>query len=140
MSSPNQPVVAVGAVVFHDDRVLLVKRKHPPNQEQWAIPGGKVRLGETLTAAAEREILEESGLTIKARDPVHTFEVIDRSSDGHIRFHYVIVDLLADYLAGQPNPADDVSAAAWIDRRTFKTLPVNQFTKDLLMQKFNFPE
>lgn len=138
MSNVNQPVVAIGAIVFHDESVLLVKRKHPPNAGEWAIPGGKVRLGETLQAAAEREILEETGIKIRAHNPVYTFELIDKDPQGEILYHYVIIDLLAEYVAGQPAAADDASAAAWIDRSALATLSVNQRTLTLLREKFHF--
>jgi len=139
MSNLIQPVVAVGAVVFRDDCVLLVKRRHPPNQGQWAIPGGKVNLGESLAEAAEREIREETGITIRAGEPIYTFEVIQKDLQGKIQYHYVVTDLRADYLSGQPSSADDVTAAEWIDRKTFTTLIVNQITKELLQEKYNFP-
>ena len=70
---PTAPQVGVGAVVFHDGAVLLVQRRNPPCADEWAIPGGKVRLGETLQEAAEREILEDTGLHIKAGEPVYAF-------------------------------------------------------------------
>lgn len=140
MSTVKQPVIAVGAVIFQDDKVLLVKRKNPPNVEQWAIPGGKVQLGETLQAAAEREILEETGITIRAREPIYTFELIEKNPQDEVLFHYVIIDLLAEYVSGQPRHADDVSAAAWVDRNTLSTLNVNQETHKLLRQHFNFAE
>lgn len=138
MSKVNQPLVAVGAVVFQDKRVLLVKRKHPPNAGQWAIPGGKLRLGETLQAAAEREILEETGITIRAQKPIFTFELIDTDAQGDLLFHYVIIDLFAEYIAGQPRPADDASEAAWIDRKRLASLHVNQQTLTLLREQFDF--
>jgi len=140
MSNMTQPKIAVGAVVFHDNQVLLVERKQPPNQGQWAIPGGKVRLGESLAAAAEREILEETGITIRAGKPVYTFELIDIDSNGDVLYHYVIIDLLAEYVSGQPRPADDVSAAAWVDQQTLGSLPVNQETLKLLREKFDFTD
>ncbi|BBO80633.1 hypothetical protein DSCO28_11990 [Desulfosarcina ovata subsp. sediminis] len=54
---PDGPRPAVGAVVFKDNAVLLVKRGKAPAHGMWAIPGGSVQLGETLGQAAEREIL-----------------------------------------------------------------------------------
>lgn len=53
------PMVAVGAVVIKDQSVLLVKRNKESQKGRWAIPGGSVKLGETLQKAAEREIKEE---------------------------------------------------------------------------------
>jgi 8-oxo-dGTP diphosphatase len=138
MSKVKQPVIAVGAVIFQNERVLLVKRNNPPNADQWAIPGGKVRLGESLHAAAEREILEETGITIKALNPVYTFELIEKVPQGDVAYHYVIIDMLAEYISGQPRPADDASAAAWVDRNMLHTLPVNQETLKLLSEQFNF--
>lgn len=139
MNSNNHPVLGVGAIVFRDDCILLVKRKHPPQAARWAIPGGKVRLGETLGKAAEREIHEETGVTIKAREPVYTFEVIERDVGERTVFHYVVIDLLADYVTGEPTANDDALDAAWVDRAIFKTLDVNDTTRALLKDKFDFP-
>jgi len=111
---PGHPRVAVGAFVFKDNRVLLVRRANPPSEDLWAIPGGKVRLGESLKDAAEREIKEETGISIRAQEPVFTFDHIERDGDDRIRFHYVIVDLKADYISGQPRPGDDALEARWI--------------------------
>jgi len=66
---PERPRVAVGAVVFKGGDVLLVQRGQPPAEGTWAIPGGSVRIGETLPQAAEREILEETGVIIRATEP-----------------------------------------------------------------------
>jgi 8-oxo-dGTP diphosphatase len=65
-------------VVFKGDAVLLVQRGNPPSRGMWAIPGGSVRLGETLQTAAEREILEETGVVIRAGDPVLVFDAIEQ--------------------------------------------------------------
>jgi ADP-ribose pyrophosphatase len=99
---PDQPRVAVGAIVFKDNKVLLVRRGKPPAKDSWAIPGGSIKIGETLQRAAEREILEETGITIQALDPVFTFDYIERDESGCARFHYVIIDLTAEYVGGEP--------------------------------------
>lgn len=139
MRNNNNPVLGVGAVVFHNDRVLLVKRKNPPNQDQWCIPGGKVQTGESLKQAAEREILEETGITIRAGDPVYCFEIIDADDHNYVRYHYVVIDLVAEYVSGEPKASDDASHAAWIDHETFLKLDVNETTRALLMEKYKFP-
>lgn len=129
---PDHPRVAVGAIVIKDDRVLLVKRSKPPGEGLWAIPGGRVELGETLQQAAEREIMEEAGLTIQAKDPVYTFEVIEPDDAGRPRFHYVIVDLIAEYVEGELNPGDDVSEARWVTPQDLESLPISQSTREVL--------
>ncbi len=135
---PDTPQVAVGAVVFHRGRVLLVRRSNPPAKDQWAIPGGRVKLGESLRRAAERETREETGVRVAAKDPVFTFEVIDRDSAGRVRFHYLIVDLEAEYKEGRPAPGDDATDAAWISPAELDSLSVSAATRRLLSGRYGF--
>jgi len=114
MRYPEQPVLAVGIVVFHDDRVLLVRRANAPSAGLWAIPGGRVELGETLQQAAERELLEETGVTVRAGEPVYAFDAIERDSADRVVFHYAVVDLLATYVSGGPRAMDDAADARWL--------------------------
>ena len=137
-SYPDQPRVAVGAIVFKNNKVLLVRRGKPPAEDLWAIPGGRVEIGETLREAAEREIMEETGVAIRALEPVYTFDVIDRDADGRARFHYVIVDLTADYISGKPRAGDDASAARWVSSEELATMKVSSATRQLLKAQFNF--
>jgi ADP-ribose pyrophosphatase len=130
--------VAVGAVVFKRGRVLLVRRGQAPSHDLWAIPGGRVALGETLAEAAEREILEETGIRIRAGAPVYTFDHIERDDGGTIRFHYVIVDLMAEYIDGDPRPGDDASEARWISPHDLQRLDVSPVTRSLLQKRFGF--
>lgn len=135
---PQSPRVAVGAVVFKDNRVLLVQRGKPPAKGLWAIPGGSVNLGERLSEAAEREILEETGIVVKAREPVLTFDMVERDAHDRVRFHYVIVDLVADYVSGEPSSGDDAVDARWVSADELASLPVSSTTQALLKTKFQF--
>ena len=135
---PAAPQVGVGAVVFHEGAVLLVQRRNPPCVDEWAIPGGKVRLGETLQQAAEREILEETGIHIKAGDPVYAFDLIENDDSGAVRWHYAIIDLQADYIEGKIHAGDDAIAAAWFKPADLASVAVNSTTRQLLKTKFGF--
>ncbi len=132
--SLQAPRVAVGAVVLMDRKILLVKREKAPQKGKWAIPGGSVKLGETLQKAAEREIQEETGLKVKAKRPLHTFDLIERDSQGDVVFHYVIIDLLAEYIRGEVSPADDVSDAGWFSFDEIDNLDVSDSTIRLLQE------
>jgi len=137
---PDCPRLAVGAVVFKDQQVLLVRRGHPPGQGQWAIPGGSVHLGETLQQAAEREVLEETAVTVRARQPIYTFDLVDRDADGRVRFHYVIVDLAADYISGNPCAGDDALEARWVPVDELDRFGVNPATRALVRREYPIRE
>ncbi len=129
---PDVPRVGVGAVVIKDGRVLLVRRGIPPSEGLWAIPGGHVELGETLQETAEREILEETGIVIKAHGPIYAFDLIERDESGRIRFHYIVVDVKADYVSGDPRGADDALEARWLSWDEIEKLSVSKNTIQLL--------
>ena len=135
---PSTPKVAVGAVVFNDNRILLVRRGQPPSEDLWAIPGGSVEIGETLQEAAEREILEETGITIRAGEPVYTFDSIIRDDAGKVQFHYVIIDLDADYISGDLIAGDDALEARWVSAQEINDLHVSAPTLKLLKENFQF--
>jgi ADP-ribose pyrophosphatase len=130
--------VAVGAVVFKKDAVLLVRRGQPPAEGTWAIPGGSVLVGETLQQAAEREIMEETGVVIRAAEPVYTFDVIEQDEQGRVRFHYVIVDVAAEHVGGTPRAASDAADARWVSAAELPHLKVNLRTRALLRERYNF--
>ncbi|HVU16921.1 MAG TPA: NUDIX domain-containing protein [Candidatus Didemnitutus sp.] len=71
------PAVTVDAVVFgYDDadlKVLLIQREQPPFRGKWALPGGFVRLDESLEAAARRELQEETGIVAPYLEQLYTF-------------------------------------------------------------------
>ncbi len=129
---PDCPRLAVGGVVIRGQRVLLVRRGKAPSKGQWAIPGGRVELGETLQEAVEREILEETGVRVQAGEICHVFDVVRRDDAGRVRFHYVIVDLVAEYVSGEPQAADDASEAGWLAPDELRDLTVNRNTRELL--------
>lgn len=108
MPGREQPVLGVGAVIVEDDKLLVVKRGREPGQGQWAVPGGKVRRGETLAAATAREAYEETGLRVEVGEVVWVGELIDETH------HLVLIDLRATVLSGTLRAADDALEVAWM--------------------------
>lgn len=104
---PDQPIVGVGSLVIINDRVLLVKRAAPPDKDKWAIPGGKVELGEGLYAAAERELAEETGLLCSSKGVVNVDEIITRDENGKVMFHYILITVLMENCRGTPRASSD---------------------------------
>lgn len=133
---PDSPRLAVGGVVIHQNRVLLVLRAKAPSKGLWAIPGGAVHLGETMTVAAEREVWEETGLRVKAGAVVHAFDAIHYDDTGQLQFHYVIIDLMAQLVhpAQVITPGDDALDAAWFAATELADLPLSPPTRDLLQR------
>jgi 8-oxo-dGTP diphosphatase len=111
---PDAPRVAVGAVVLDGERVLLVRRGRPPGQGKWSIPGGLVHLGERIEEALVREIEEESGLRVRL---LGLCGVIDRvvREQGTVRYHYVIIDYVAESVGGRLQAGSDAAEVRWVN-------------------------
>lgn len=121
---PAAPKVGVGAIVFRAGKVLLIKRGIEPSKGFWAIPGGTLKLGETIQECAAREILEETGIRIKVGECIYVFDFLEHDDKGKIKFHFVIVDFAADYVSGEPRGADDALEARWVAPEELRDLPV----------------
>ena len=90
---PDRPIVGVGAVVFKDDAVLLIRRAKPPRAGQWSLPGGVQELGETWAECAHREIAEETGVEIELIGLVDVVDAITPDDDARIARHFTLVDV-----------------------------------------------
>jgi ADP-ribose pyrophosphatase YjhB (NUDIX family) len=74
----HDPKVAAAVVVERDEKILMVRRAVEPGLGMWSLPGGYVDRGEVVERAAEREVMEETGLEIEATGLVGVF-----SESGH---------------------------------------------------------
>lgn len=136
---PEWPLVGVGGVVIDQGRALLVRRAREPALGEWTIPGGLLEVGETLAAAVEREIREETGLTVRVVALIEALERIFLDS-GEIRtaqadegdpraspdvartsgvrprprYHYVILDYLCERVSGKPEINEEISDLAFV--------------------------
>ncbi len=112
---PDRPIVAVGAFIVKDGKVLLTRRAQEPRRGLWTVPGGVVELGETLKEAVAREVREETGLEVEVDDVVTVIDRITPGEDDLPQYHYVIIDYAARWVAGEVVAGSDVDAAEWVE-------------------------
>lgn len=118
--SAQYPILAVCVAIWQDDKILLVRRANEPNKGLWALPGGKVDVGETIAEAAIRELIEETNLQVTPKNLFFIREIIE---DG---FHYVLNCIRAENPEGLLLAGDDAAAAMWMsiaDIKMTKTVP-----------------
>ncbi|GAA3668979.1 NUDIX domain-containing protein [Nonomuraea antimicrobica] len=121
-NDPNAPaanslVPSVNVVVTNDAGDLLLIRRS--DNDNWALPGGAIDLGESIPQAAIREILEETGITCEITGLVGTYSdpqhVIHYTSNDEVRQEFSIV-LAARPIDGQPTPSSESREACWVPR------------------------
>ena len=113
---PTQPVVGVGALIVHEGKLLIVKRGVEPAKGKWSIPGGAVELGERIRDALIREVKEECGLDVEIalETPMDAVDNIITSKDGHLQYHYVLLQFLVRLKGGTLKPASDAVDVKWV--------------------------
>jgi ADP-ribose pyrophosphatase len=129
---PTVPLVGVAGVVIRDGCVLMIRRGREPGRGRWSIPGVRLRLGETVRDGVAREVLEECGVRVRVGQVLGVADLIVPDDDGGIRYHYVLIDLAADHLSGQPRPGSDVLAARWVPFDELPALEMPDRLRDLL--------
>lgn len=107
----KSPSLAADCVVFDPQgRLLLIRRKNPPFQGRYALPGGFVEYGETTEQAAARELMEETGLKATALDLIGVYSDPARDPRGHM----VSVAYLVRVEGFAPQAGDDAAQAEFV--------------------------
>ncbi|RBY86643.1 NUDIX hydrolase [Blastococcus sp. TF02A-30] len=109
----------MGAVVLDDaGRLLLIRRGHAPSAGLWSVPGGRVEAGESAVEAVEREVLEETGLRVRAGAEVGRIRI---PGDGVV---YDVADFACTLLdpAAAPVAGDDAADVLFADAATLDRL------------------
>ncbi len=110
---PAQPALAVSVAVFREGKVLLASRTAKPFARRFTLPGGLVETGETLAAAALRELREETGVLARIAAFNRAVEHIQRDSTGRIARHYVILSFAARWMSGEGQPGAEAGEILW---------------------------
>ena len=126
---------AVVAVVRNDaGHILLTKRAIPPYLGKWVMPGGKIDLGEPITAALKREVMEEVGLDVHVEGLVDIYEIVPGAEH---REHYVILYYLATPKGGEVEPNEgEIEEVVWADREMVMSMDISDGTRHILSKVF----
>lgn len=111
--SVERPVVGVLAVVRRGNQLLLAQRSKGSYKGRWGFPGGHLERGETVIAAALRELREETGVEAEPRGILTALDEIGRDAGHIVQWHYVLVAVLADWRSGEAVAADDAAGVRW---------------------------
>ncbi len=116
--------------------MLLIKRKFPPHQGKWAIPGGLVELGERAEEAAAREAREETGLTVKVERLLDVGSDISLEGSSTPEYHYILVDYVAKPAPGRVKLNAESSAFGWFTSGEVEKLEMSDGTRAVLAKYF----
>jgi len=111
---PVSPLVGVGAAVYKNGSVLLIKRGNPPLSGTWSLPGGAVHPRESLKDAIKREVHEECAVEVEVSDLIRIFEYIERDEHNNVKYHYIVFDFKAVYSRGTLSHSSDALDARWV--------------------------
>ena len=124
------PIPGVGAVIIDRGALLLVRRGRGPGQGLWAVPGGKVRFGETQRQAVIREVWEETGLEIEPDEVVWVGDSLGPGDPP--AWHFTLVDFAARVVGGDATAGDDALAVEWVPLDEVLDRPVTPTMVDLV--------
>ncbi len=133
---PDRPLIGVGAIIIENDRVVLVKRAHPPIQGQWSIPGGVLEVGERIREGAVREAREETGLIVEPGELLGVFDRILHDADKRIQYHYVLIDFLCRRIGGELRAASDAAEVRWFEPEELPPLNLAEDTLEVIQKGF----
>jgi len=133
------PKVDVRGVIFRDDEILLVREKVDGN---WSVPGGWADVGLTPFEVAEKEVWEETGLTVKAK---RLLAVLDKKCHDHPPdlFHVYKLFVCCEETGGALSGGLETSDAGFFTRDNLPALSKNRITReqiDLLFEYKNNPD
>lgn len=104
-----EPRVGIGTFVIKDGKVLLGKRKNAHGDGSWCFPGGHLEFGETWEDCAQREIQEETGLSVKnVRFGTATNDIFSEENK-----HYITIFMIADYDSGDVHVMEPDKCEKW---------------------------
>jgi 8-oxo-dGTP diphosphatase len=129
----KSPKIGVGVIVIKDNKVLLGKRKNAHGEGSWCFPGGYLEFNEDIEGCAKREVLEETGTTIKnVRLATFTNDVFKKENK-----HYVTLFVVCEHGSGNVKVMETDKCEKW-EWYEWNNLPEPLFLPIQNLKKQNF--
>lgn len=132
---PQAPLLGASTCIWEGDKVLLVLGAKAPKLDLWSLPGGLVEVGETLQQAAERELLEETGMEAEILGLADWVEVI-RPDGPRVKYHFVIAMFVGHASSGTLKAGDDAKDARWFGLDELSQLEMTTGTPELIRKAY----
>lgn len=139
---PGHPILAVSALIHNPEfQILIVRRAKKPGRGLWSLPGGAVRLGESVKDALAREVMEECSVDIILEELLDVHDHIIRDDNQKIKHHFLIVN----YRCKLPKnahlvPATDVDQLCWLSPSKLDQFNYTAGVKPVLRKYFKNAE
>ena len=113
----TQAILGASACIWHEGKVLLIKRGKEPGKGLWSLPGGKIEPHESAKDAAHRELAEETQTTANL---LHAMGPYDVRRDGAVI--YSITCFAGQYVSGEATASSDAAEVAWVYPQALESL------------------
>jgi len=129
------PNITTDGIIIKNKKILLIKRKNPPFQGKWALPGGFVEYGETTENAVIREVFEETNLKTK----IHKLAGVYSDPKRDPRGHTITIVYILDIINGELKAEDDASDVKFFNVKNLPSLSFDhkEIINELLQRFYN---
>lgn len=126
-------------ILFNTDKtkVLLVRRA---DNQQWCLPGGFMQAGETISEACEREVWEETGLTVRTNRfiGIYSNPNILATYDNGNKFHVIVAVCEVEIISGELATSEETTQASFFPQNEIEKLGLADLHKEQIQDGFSF--
>ena len=134
---PLKPSTGASVLIYDNDKFLLIKRGKEPYEGCWSLPGGSQEAGETLEAAAKRELKEETNLDAEDLKFAKIRDRIIYDEDNDLKFHFVLATFVTNTFSGKPKAMDDAADIGWFSLKDMEKMLTTPDTPQLISEIMN---
>ena len=130
------PVPVVCVAVFKGNKLLLARRNRNPFKDYWVIPGGKIRVGETIEEACKREVKEEVYIDIEVDDVYGVYPAIMKKGET-VNYHNFLIGVKARHGEGALSAGDSMDKVKYFSKAEIEKLKLIPSNEKMIFDSFD---